>query len=82
MGLDLVVEGRPKLGAEADWRAILERSFNGTPIEGDEIIIPPYEELGAPRVGFDRKADEWIVKASGADTPEKIAKVLSDAYGY
>lgn len=59
MGLDLVVEGCPKPGHEAEWREILARSFgDGEPIDSDasrfgEISIPPHERVGAPRVGFD-----------------------------
>lgn len=87
MGLDLVVEGRPKPGHEAEWREILERSFGDNPRDADavrfnEISIPPHEDLDAPRVGLDPAADQWIVSASGAGTPEQIAKVIEDNRGY
>lgn len=87
MGLDLVAEGCAKPGHEAEWRQILDRSFNGDPAPNDEarfgeISIPPYERVGAPRVGFDRAADEWIIKESKASTPEKVAEVLKEMHGY
>lgn len=87
MGLDLVAEGCAKPGFEAEWRQILERSFNGEAAPGDEarfgeICIPPYERVGAPRVGFDRAADEWVIRASKASTPEQEAEVLREMHGY
>lgn len=86
--MDLVVEGRAKPGHEAEWRRILEHSFDGNePIEGEverfaEICIPPFECVGAPRVGFDGAADAWIIEARNAGTPEQVAEVLSDFHGY
>ncbi|WP_426692841.1 hypothetical protein ACMC5O_002161 [Sphingomonas sediminicola] len=88
MGLDLVVEGCPKPGHEAEWREILARSFgDGEPIDSDasrfgEISIPPHERVGAPRVGFDPDADSWIIQARGAQTPAEVAAALKDFHGY
>jgi hypothetical protein len=88
MGLDLVVEGCPKAGYEAEWRQILERSFAGEePLPTDvarfnEITIPPHERVGAPRVGYDSAADEWIIKARNAATPDEVANTLREFYGY
>lgn len=86
MGLDLVVEGCPKAGHEAEWRRLLERSFGGEGSEAEgarfrEISIPPYERVGAPRVGFDKAADDWILEASNA-TPDEVPEVLKDFQGY
>jgi len=88
VGLDLVVEGCAKPGHEVEWRQILERSFgDDEPAEKDierfgEITIPAYERTGAPRVGYDRAADEWAIKARNASTPEEIANVLVELHGY
>ena len=87
MGLDLVVEGSARKGHELEWREILERSFRDQAKEADaarfvEISTPPYERIGAPRVGTDPAADDWIIKASGAVTPEQIATVLKQYEGY
>jgi hypothetical protein len=87
MGLDLVVEGCPRPGYEAEWRRLLERSFSGdeTPeaerVRFGEISIPGYERIGAPRVGFDKTADDWIVESSNA-TPDEVPNVLKDFHGY
>jgi hypothetical protein len=68
MGLDLVVEGCAKFGHEAEWRRLVERSFAGQELsEADvarfqEISIPGYQRIGAPRVGFDSVADAWIIE--------------------
>jgi hypothetical protein len=88
VGLDLVVEGCPRRGHEAEWREILERSFSGDePRETDqsrfnEISVPPHERVGAPRVGFDDAADAWIVRTSNASTPDEVARVLTEFHGY
>jgi hypothetical protein len=88
VGLDLVVEACAKPGHEAEWRQILERSF-GTdePQDGDvsrfaEISIPPHERVGAPRVGYDSVADNWIIEASKASTPQEVSSVLKECHGY
>ena len=88
MGLDLVVEGCAKTGHEAEWRQIMERSFADEQLSEAEIsrfkaiIIPGYERLGAPRVGFDEAADAWIIEARNAKTPEEVAATLKDFHGY
>lgn len=88
MGLDLLVEGCARAGHEAEWRRILESSFqgdDGSDANKDrfrEISVPPYERLGAPRVGHDAAADAWIVEARGATTPEETAAVLEEFHGY
>lgn len=86
MGLDLVAEGCAKPGYEAEWREILARSFDGEPQGGDQerfgdICIPPHERVGAPRVGFDKAADDWILKARNA-SPAEAAKVIEQFHGY
>ncbi|HKA73954.1 MAG TPA: hypothetical protein VKE26_19240 [Xanthobacteraceae bacterium] len=88
MGLDLVVEGCAKPGHEAEWRRFLERSFDAEELsEADvarfqEICIPGYERIGAPRVGYDSAADAWILQARKATTPEDAAAVLKEFHGY
>ena len=88
MGLDLVVEGCAKPGNELEWRRLLERSFAGQePSETDaarfqEISIPGYQRIGAPRVGFDSAADAWMIGARKATTPEDVAAILKEFHGY
>jgi hypothetical protein len=88
VGLDLVVEGCAKPGHEPEWRRLLERSFFGQDLsEADiarfqEINIPGYVRIGAPRVGFDSAADAWIIEARKAKTPEDVAAVLKEFHGY
>lgn len=88
MGLDLVVEGCAKPGCESEWRRLLERFFAGKePSEADiarfqEISIPGYERIGAPRVGFDSTADAWIIERQNAVSPEDVAAVLKKFHGY
>ena len=88
MGLDLVVEGCAKPGHEREWRRLLERSFADEQLSEteialfQEICIPGYERIGAPRVGYDSAANEWILKARGAKTPEEADAVLKEFQGY
>src|SRR5262245_19783134 len=88
MGLDLVVEGCARPGHEAEWRRTLERTFADEELTDaeiarfQEISIPAYERLGAPRVGYDAAADAWIIQAKKAETPEEVAALLKDFHGY
>jgi hypothetical protein len=88
MGLDLVVEGCAKPGLEQEWRRLLKRSFSDQELSPTEtqrfqdISIPGHERIGAPRVGRDTAANEWILKARQAKTPEEIAAVLKEFEGY
>ena len=47
-----------------------------------EISIPGYARIGAPRVGQDRTANEWILDARKPRTPEEAAAVLKGSEGY
>ena len=88
MGLDLVPEGKAKPGFEPEWRLLLERFFDGENLtDADkarfaEVVIPAYANVGAPRVGFDALANQWIAAKRGATSPEAIAACLRDFHGY
>lgn len=88
MGLDLLVEGCAKPGHEREWLQLLERSFTDEELSESEIArfqevsIPGYERIGAPRVGHDSAANQWILKANNAKTPEEMAAVLNEFEGY
>jgi hypothetical protein len=74
MSLDLTVQSRAKPGHEAEWLRILQKSFAGERVSDaerrrfDEIGIPGYADIGAPRVGFDAAADAWLFELRGALT--------------
>jgi hypothetical protein len=82
MGLDLVVEGCAKPGHGDEWRQLLERSFADQELSTaeaarfQEISIPGYERIGAPRVGHDNAANQWILEAGNAKSPGDVAVVL------
>jgi hypothetical protein len=88
VGLDLTVEGCARRGHEREWRQLLERSFKDEELSNvevsrfQEISIPGHERIGAPRVGYDSAANQWIVETRGAKTPEEIAAVLKEFEGY
>ena len=88
MGLDLIVEGCAKVGHEEEWHDLLARSFSDENLSEAELVrfhaisIPGYERVGAPRVGRDSAADEWMWKTRGAKTPEECAAVLKEFDGF
>lgn len=88
MGLDLVVEGCPKPGYEHEWRRQLKRSFADEELSESEvarfqeICVPAHERIDAPRVGHNDAANQWILKARNAKTPEDEAAVLKEFDGY
>lgn len=88
MGLDLVVEGCAKPGHEKEWRHLLARSFADEGLSKTEaahfreISVPGYQRIGAPRVGHDSAANQWILEAREAKTPEDVATVLKEFDGY
>jgi hypothetical protein len=88
MGLDLVVDGCAKPGHEQEWRRLLKRSFAGEELSDTEvqrfsdISTPGFERLGAPRVGQDESANEWILQARRAKTAADAAEVLKEFDGY
>ncbi len=72
-GLDLVVEGCAKPGHEREWRALVgarvcREELSEAEIERfQEVSIPGYERIGAPRVGQDHAADQWISRSARGD---------------
>jgi hypothetical protein len=88
MGLDLIVEGCARPGHEQEWRRLLKRSFADEELSKaevarfQEICIPGYERIGAPRVGYDSTANRWILEARKAKTPEEIAAMMKEFEGH
>ena len=88
MGLDLVVEGCAKPGYEKEWLRLLERSFADEELPEVEVAhfkdisVPGYQRIGAPQVGRDSAANQWILDARKAVTPEEVAAVLKEFDGY
>jgi hypothetical protein len=88
VGLDLVVQSCAKDGHEAEWRGFIESLFDADEASEaeiarfQEISIPPYARLGAPRVGYDAAADAWILEVRKAKTEDERAAVLKDFHGY
>jgi hypothetical protein len=88
MGLDLVVEGCAKPGLEHEWRRLLERSFADEDLSESEVArfqeisIPAHQRIGAPRVGHDSVATQWLLEAQKAKTPAEVAAALKEFDGY
>jgi hypothetical protein len=58
------------------------RTFTGGIARFQEISIPGCARIGAPRVGQDRTANEWILDTRKPRTPEEAAAVLKESEGY
>ena len=88
MGLDVFPAGRPKPGHEARWAELMQKLYDGdeeSEPEAErrmEISIPPYADLGAPRVGEDAAADAWLLAQPGRDPGKSDAKILQEMHGY
>ena len=88
MGLDLIVESCPRSGHETEWRRIVERSFGHEELTEQEttrfqqISIPAFERLDAPRVGYDPAANDWIASVRKAQTADEVAAVIKEFHGY
>lgn len=86
MGLDLCVEGRAIPGYEAEWESIIRRFFAEEGLSDDEverfesISLPAYASLGAPRVGSDPAADNWIADQMADRMGREQAIAENDGY--
>jgi hypothetical protein len=80
--------GCAKPGHEEEWRQLLERSFADEKVSEaeiarfQEISLRGYQRIGAPRVGYDSAANDWILEARKPKTLEDAAAVLKEFEGY
>lgn len=71
-----------------EWRRLLERSSAGKALSDAEVLgikeisVPGYQRIGRPQVGRDSAANQWILDARKANTPEQIAALLKEYDGY
>jgi hypothetical protein len=86
MGLDLCVEGRAMCGHETEWESTVRRFFADEELSDAEverfhsISQPAYTSLGAPRVGTDAKADDWIAAQMADRMTREQAIAKYDGY--
>ena len=87
MGLDLMPIGRPKPGHEAEWARLMETLYTDKP-ESDKaanrriaISVAPYQDVGAPRVGYDAAATAWAL-TKNRDGKKSDKKFLKEFHGY
>jgi len=88
VGLDLVVERCAKPGHETEWHRLVERSFSGEGLSKAEtarfndISVPGYERIGAPRIGIDAAADAYVIEACKGQTSKQVAATLRKFSGH
>jgi hypothetical protein len=81
MGLDCYPGGRARLGKEKSWQAAMERLYRGRQAAPfrfalahrslDKLSTPPEETLGAPQVGRDAIADQFVLARKPATADEE-----------
>jgi hypothetical protein len=82
MGLDWEPLPHPKRGHERRYAELLGRIMGGDlqALESlREVVHPVFETLGAPRVGSDAAAEEWL---RAKVRPEKLEKTREQLRGY
>lgn len=89
MGLDLVPLGKAKPNMELEWQKCMEVLYADPTAETEEqrlrrleLSVLPYECVGAPRVGEDPDADEWILAKKKPDETLTDKELLRRAQGY
>lgn len=81
MTLDCMPWGRPLPGSETKWSKAMERLYRGreagpirfwrAQIRLEKISVDPGDFLGAPRVGRDRAADEFVLSHKSIDVDDQ-----------
>lgn len=90
MGLDWNPLARPKDGHEEEFVQLFRTLQEKTPGHNEELLarfheisLAPFEALGAPRVGFDAAADEWLRESMReAGRLDELAEAQSAMKGY
>ncbi len=88
MGLDLEPLGKSRPGFEDEWDRLLRRLYADdelSDVEQErliEISIPSHETLGAPVVGKDKRADEWVLKNKPANDSRSNDEYLESLLGF
>lgn len=94
MGLDMLPLSKPKPGFECEFDELFQSIFRTTD-SGDcperavrvarlqDITIAPYEVLGAPRIGVDPAADEWLrARIAGVEDGVHFTELKRRMAGY
>lgn len=88
MGLDVMPMGKSKPGFEDEWARAMSNLYAGgteTPQQFEHrinISILPYEDLGAPRVGYDKAANAWMLTQKSPNDPSSDKEFLEKQKGY
>jgi len=87
MGLDCIPMGRAKPEHAEEWAELMEKFCEGNLNEDEEkrwleISIPAYACVGAPCVGRDKAADDYVLKNKPKDSSESNAEFLAKLGGY
>ena len=67
MGLEWEPLPTPKRGYEKEYESLFKKLATAAPSRREQLAswfsdvsVAPFETIGAPRVGFDAEADEWL----------------------
>ena len=76
MGLDWLAGNKAKPGHETRFRELLEKIVKGEDLdsaataEWEQVSVPSYTTLDAPRIGFDAAADAWFLERLRENRPK------------
>src|SRR5687768_11804747 len=91
MGLDWNPMARPLAGYEAEFARLVATDLDAMATDDyerlrarfDEISEPPFLTVGAPRIGYDAKADEWLCeRLRDGDRVADFDEVRASMIGY
>lgn len=90
MSLDWEPLATPKKGHEQEYDDLFKKIAAASAAKRERLfewfsplVIPPFETIGAPRVGYDEAADEWLIKrAQKSNRMDEIEALKKEMRGY
>ena len=90
MKLDWEPLATPKRGHEQEFADLFRKLLTSTGAKRDrvfqwfvDVAVPPFESVGAPRVGFDAEADAWLVaRVEKSGRLHELDEIRAEMRGY
>ncbi len=90
MGLEWEPLPTPKRGYEKEYESLFKKLATAAPSRREQLAswfsdvsVAPFETIGAPRVGFDAEADEWLrARIEKTNRLGELEAIQADMRGY